>query len=172
MIEAMQRALDVSFLETVTVPIGGNTYSLTPQSAPQLERILNAIFTSTDADFVEETEAEKKLPWGTVLCKNHTRSVPIIAMMFGFDPKTPEGKECVADLHQYLPPRLTVKIYEEWRRINDIDDFLLRAGKPFLDPELMARLKKAKTEEVDAVISQGIQEIENLGVDTAAGSES
>jgi hypothetical protein len=66
MIEGMQRALDVSFMEHVLVPIGGREFTLSPQSAPQLERVLNAIYETEDSDVAPETAAEKKQPWGTV----------------------------------------------------------------------------------------------------------
>jgi len=167
----MQRALDVSFLEVVTVQIGGKDYVLQAQSAVHLERILNAIYSTNEADLVEETAAEKKSPWGTVLAKTYTKSLPIIAMMFGYDPKSTDGKEVIKELEESMPPKLSVKIYEEWRRINEIDDFLLRTGKVFLDPELVARLKEAKLLERQTLLQAGIQEFTNEANEPAKAEE-
>jgi hypothetical protein len=153
MIEGMQRALDVSFLESTLVPIGGREYTLSPQSAPQLERVLNAIYDTTEVDLVPETATEKKTPWGTVVTKNFTRSLPVLAMMFSYDPKSPEGKQFINHLNEFMVPKLAVKVYQEWRRINDIDDFLLRTGKPLLHPDLVVRLQALKMQEVDEILS-------------------
>lgn len=154
LIEGMQRALDVKFMENVLVPIGGQEFTLTPQSAPQLERVLNAIYDTTDVKLTDETAEEKRKPWGTVLTGNYRKSIPIIAMMFGFDPKSNEGKIAVQHLTDHLAPKLAVRIYEEWRRINEIDDFLLRTGKPLLNPELVAKLREYKMEEVQKLLSE------------------
>jgi hypothetical protein len=154
MIEGMQRALDVTFMETILVPIGGREFPLSPQSAPQLERVLNALYESNDSEVVEEAPEQKKKPWGSVLAKNFRDSFPVVAMMFGFDPKTPEGKEVVGHLAAYMAPKLAVRIYEEWRRINEIDDFLLRMGKPLLPPELVERLKELRIQEVEKILSE------------------
>jgi hypothetical protein len=160
MIEGMQRALDVSFLEHVLVPIGGREFTLAPQSAPHLERVLNAIDAREDADVAPETVAETKQPWGTVIVKNYSKSIPILAMMFGFNPKDKEGKEAVEHLTEFMVPKLAIRIYEEWRKVNEIDDFLLRTGKPLLDPTLVARLKELRMAELTAAISESIAETE------------
>jgi hypothetical protein len=160
MIEGMQRALDVSFMEHVLVPIGGREFTLSPQSAPQLERVLNAIYETEDSDVAPETAAENKQPWGTVVTKNYAKSFPVTAMMFGFNPKDKEGKEVVEHLTEFMPPKLAIRIYEEWRKVNEIDDFLLRTGKPLLHPDLVARLKELRMAELTAAISESIAETE------------
>jgi hypothetical protein len=155
MIEGMQRALDVSFMEHVLVPIGGREFTLAPQSAPQLERVLNAIFDEGGV-VLPETAAEEKQPWGTVLVKNYAKSLPILAMMFGLNPKDAEGKEAIQHLTEFMVPKLAVRIYEEWRQVNEIDDFLLRTGKPLLAPDLVVRLKELRMAEVTAAISESL----------------
>lgn len=161
MIEGMQRALDVAFMETILVPIGGQEFTLAPQSAPQLERVLNAIYDTTEVEIAEETADEKKKPWGTVLTGNFKKSIPVIAMMFGFDPKSPDGKQAIQHLTEHLAPKLAVRIHDEWRRINEIEDFLLRTGKPLLNPELVKRLKQYKMEEVEKILSESEAETED-----------
>jgi hypothetical protein len=168
MIEGMQRALDVSFMEHVLVPIGGREFTLSPQSAPQLERVLNAIYDTEEVDVAPETAVEKKQPWGTVLVKNYGKSIPVLALMFGLNPKDAQGKEAVQHLTEFMVPKLAIRIYEEWRKVNDIDDFLLRTGKPLLHPDLVARLKEMRMQELTDAISESIAAVEAVPV-TEAG---
>ncbi len=154
MIEGMQRALDVSFLESVLVPLEGRELRLFPQSAPQLERVLNAIHQIED----QEAEAgDEKKPLGTRLAKNFRRNLPILVMMFGLDPKSNEGKDLVQFLEENLPPKLAARIYEEWRRINEIEDFLLRGGSPTMHPEILEKIREMREVEMAVALSESIQ---------------
>jgi hypothetical protein len=172
----MVRALNLDEQE-IPVTIGGRGFILKQQAKRPLMRVLDAIFQS-DKEQVSAVEADEVAADGApaeesapleqnvaqTFIQEWDKSLPVIAMMFGFYPgKEDEWNDCLQYLEEHLAPMAGVKVFHAWWSLNEIDSFFMRCGRTLIHPELERHIEA----EVRRRFQTTAQEI----VDTALVSE-
>lgn len=164
----MVRALNLDESE-VAVTIGGRGFILKQQAKAPLMRVLDAMFVSETSDLEAATTDEEAEPTATetlledniarTFMKEWEKALPIIAMMFGFDPsKEDTWKDAVAYLEENLAPMAGVKVFKAWWVLNEIDSFFIRCGRTLMHPEMERQLELSARRQMEENAREAVAE--------------
>lgn len=126
--------------ETPEIPVhlAGRTFKLTQQRRSVVLRIIKYVNTNGESE-------NKKPPEGIddaeLMEKNFDNSLPIIALMFGYEQKDDTTKETITFLREHLNPARALKVFQAWWKLNEADDFFIRRGNILMDPEIALWMK-------------------------------
>jgi len=137
-LDAMPDSLNLDEVREIPVTLGGRTFILTQQRRSLLLRIVKFVQSNGESE-------GKKLKEGAddseIMETNFENSLPIIALMFGFDTKDEATKETIAFLREHLSPQRALKVFKAWWELNEVDDFFIRRGNMLMDPDIAQWMK-------------------------------
>lgn len=136
--------LDFDDVLPVEVRLGGRSFAIRPQSAAIVQKVLE--YSSVDSDRpigAEEADTgEGKDPRRFVrdVFSTWDDTVAATAWMLGVE----AGGEEYAHLQAHLRPGVVMRVYQEWWRINEIDDFFERGGRALMPLDTVQRLQEIR----------------------------
>lgn len=134
--------LDLDQTVEVTVKVGGREFKLTQQSYPTIRKVIQ--FVNGGGGVAADGENSD---WTEIMDQNYLASLPVVALLFGYETENPEKEAVVQFLTGHLTPHKVVQIFQTWWKINEVDDFFDRAGKMLMHPDLVAGIKAEKAKE-------------------------
>ena len=138
----LPNVLDFDQVVEVPVKLGGREFKLTQQSWPTIKRIIK--FVNTDAGTPEKEEQDLT----DLMASKFEASLPVIALMFGFEQDDTTKQEVVDFLQLHMTPRQALAVFQTWWKLNEVDDFFDRGGRILTHPEIVELIKRAKAEAV------------------------
>lgn len=140
-------ALNLDETREIPVSFGGRTFALTQQRRAILMRIVNFIHTNGESEGKKPKEGASDVE---VMETHFENSLPLVALMFGYEKKDDETKAVIEFLREHLTHPKALKIFKAWWELNEIDDFFIRRGNMLMDPDIaqwMKTQRRAVTQE-------------------------
>lgn len=156
--------LDFDDVRPVIVKIAGRTFSLSPQSASTVQKVLE--YSSVDAERIIDTgeTVEGKDPRQFVrdVFSTWDDTVAATALMLGMGPDTAEHTKDLAFLKEHLSPAMVIKIYERWWEVNEVDAFFARSGRVLMPVDYLRRLEQFRAATAQALIATAVKEMQEM----------
>jgi hypothetical protein len=137
-LDAMPDSLNLDEVREIPVTLGGRTFTLTQQRRSLLLRIVKFVQSNGESEGKKPKEGSDD---GEIMETNFENSLPIIALMFGFEGKDETTKETIAFLREHLSPQRSLKVFKAWWELNEVDDFFIRRGNMLMDPDIAQWMK-------------------------------
>lgn len=136
--EAMHDVLNLDESPEITVELAGRHFKLTQQRPAIVMRIVRFINTNGESEGKKPKEGAED---AELMQANFENSLPIIALMFGYEQKDDTTKEVISFLKEHLNPSRALKVFQAWWELNEADDFFIRRGNMLMDPEIALWMK-------------------------------
>ena len=144
--DATPDSLNLDETKEVPVILAGKTFKLTQQRRSILQRIAKFIHTNGESEGAKPKDGADD---SEIMETNLENSLPLVALMFGYEKKDAETKEVIELLRAHLDHRKILKVFQEWWALNEMDDFFIRRGNMLMDPDI-ARWMKTQRQAIAA----------------------
>ena len=134
---AENRVLNLDEVVTVDVVLGGKPFRIRQDRRAVIERVLRV----AHEEDKQPAEGEAEKPLSERLFENWETSLPAFALILGSEEGDTEHQAVVQHLREHLTVPSALAIYDEWWRLNEIESFFLRGGRPLLPPYIVRALQ-------------------------------
>ena len=140
------RVLDLDAGKTIPVRIGERDFLLQQQRRAVLEKVVRAMQTEDDreSELPENDDPERGQKILSLSFQRWANSMPIFALMLGYEDGNKETPGVVDHLQEHLSFPAAIQLYTAWHELNRVDAFFYRIGNPMVLDSL-----------VEAVLAQG-----------------
>lgn len=128
------RVLDLDAGKTVPVKIGGKDFLLQQQRRAVLEKVVRAMQSEDDreTELPSDEDPEKGQKILSLSFQRWANSMPIFALMLGYEEGDKETPGIVDHLQEHLSFPAAIQLYTAWYELNRVDAFFYRIGNPLV----------------------------------------
>jgi hypothetical protein len=146
------RVLDLDAGKTIPVKVGGRDFTLSQQRRAVLEKVVRAMQSEDDreSDLPKDEDPDKGQKILSLSFQRWANSMPIFALMLGFEESDKETPGIIDHLQEHLSFPAAIELYTAWYRLNRVDAFFYRIGNPLVLDSLVEEVLRKVEDRTEA----------------------